>query len=260
MVRELLVTPLLDSFKNGEFSKFVRTVNDLSNEHDLEAMELTKHSEHLNNEYENYKKAYKKNRGSILTPELAMLDRHRDNGLKLFQRSAKLVADFAYEEEDRNAGKLIYQMITKHGTDIYDMGYHQQGGVTDEIIDEVDEGDPAIGEAIDRLHLRKWYLEMKTAHKAFDKVFKARLKEQEQVQSVPNLPEIRKRTTAALRELFIWIFINAKKSGNMELFETYIGQLNILTTQYNTAVERRLGGNTDEGQELDDDFDPDQGA
>ncbi|WP_165583331.1 hypothetical protein [Aquimarina atlantica] len=54
------------------------------------------------------------------------------------------------------------------------------------------------------------------------------------------------------------MFIRAKTKG-IDLFETYIGNLNALTIQYNQSVERRLNGNSSTNQELDDDFDQDQG-
>ncbi len=256
-MKTLLLTPQLKKFKNGEFSKYIRTVKDLSSKHDLEGMQLTEHSNTLNNTYKNFKKAYKKNRGSTLTSELALMDRYRDNGLKLLQRSVKLIADFAREEQDRHLANLIYKTITKHGKRIYNMPYGQQGGIMDEIIEEIEDS-AELGAAIDALHLRKYFNEMKEAHQAFDKVYKARLEELQEIQNIPTVSKTRKRTTTALKTLFSWIFINTKSSGNMELFETYIGQLNALTIQYNTAVNRRLKGNTDADPELDDGFDPDR--
>lgn len=256
-MKELLVAPKLENFKNGEFSKYTRTLLELSNEQDLDAMELTPYIDTLTSEYDSFKAVYKKNRGSILTPELAMLDRYRDNGLKLVQRSVKLIADFARDENDRNQANLVYKAITKHGTAIYDMAYNQQGGVMDEIIEEVDV-DTKLSTAIDALHQRKYFDEMKDAHQSFDRIFKARLKEQQREQSNLNLTELRKRTTTALREVLDWVFIRAKTKGIAQ-FETYIGNLNALTEQYNLSIERRLHGKTSTEQELDDDFDPNQG-
>ncbi|WP_282086671.1 DUF6261 family protein [Aquimarina algiphila] len=256
-MRDLLVAPKLESFKNGEFSKYIRTTIELSEEQDLDIMELRSHANTLISNYNAFKLVYKKNRGSILSPELALLDRSRDNGLKLVQRSIKLIADFASDEDDRNQANLVYSVFSKHGKEIYDMSYNQQGGVMDEIIEEF-ETDPKLTTAIDALNQRKYFNEMKEAHQRFDTIFKDRVKEQQREQTDLNITELRKLTSRALRELLDWIFINAKTKGITQ-FETYIGTINALTEQYNLSVERRLNSKTTTDQELDDDFDPSQG-
>lgn len=253
----LVVTPQVKSFKNGEFSKYIRTLLQLSEEEDLDTLELSDFVKELNTAYNNFKKVYKKNRGSILTPEMARYDNQRDNSLKLLQRGTKLIADFAGDEKDRHQANLIYATISKHGKEIYNMAYNQQGGVMDEIIEDI-EGSTELSAVIDNLHQRKYFDEMRTAHKAFDSVFKARVKEQQQEQTTVSITELRKLTTLALRELLDWVFIRAK-TKEIDVFETYIGNLNALTMQYNQSVERRLNGNTSTNQELNDDFDQDQG-
>jgi len=257
-MKDLLTAPKLENYKNGEFSKYTRTVIELSNEQDLNAMELQEYVTSLTSSYDNFRAVYKKNRGSILTPEMVAQDRYRDNGLKLVLRSTKLIADFASQEKDRNQANLIYNTINKHGKEIYNMSYHQQGGIMDEIIEDI-EGDPKLGMAIDDLHQRTYFEEMKTAHRAFDRIFKARVKEQQKEQSDLSITELRKLTTKALREVLDWIFIRAKTKG-IEQFTVYIGNLNALTEQYNLSVERRLSGNKNTPQELDDDFDQTQGT
>ncbi|GAA4276497.1 DUF6261 family protein [Aquimarina mytili] len=257
-MNNLLVVPQLKSFKNGEFSKYTRTVIELSQEHDLDTMGLSIYADKLVSEYNAFRAVYKKNRGSILTPELAMLDRQRDNGLKLVQRSIKLIADFSDDEQDRNQANMVYKVFSKHGKDIYDMAYNQQGGVMDEIIEEI-EGDTQLSTAVKSLNQGKHYSQMVKAHQGFDTVFKKRIKEQQQSQTELSITELRKQTTAALRELLDWIFIHAKTKGIAQ-FEIYIGNLNALTEQYNISVERRLNnGRTEIDQDLNDDFDPNQG-
>ncbi len=257
-MRDVLVAPKLENFKNGEFSKYTRTAIELSKEQDLDAMELKPHFDTLVKNYDAFRLVYKKNRGSMFSPELAVLDTRRDNGVKLMQRSVKLIADFSDDESDRDQAALIYNVFSKHGKEIYDMGYNQQGGVMDEIIEEI-EGNTQLGTAVDTLHQRKHFDAMKKAHQGFDTIFKARIKEQQQEQNELSITELRKQTTAALRALFDWIFIYAKTKG-MAQFDTYIGTLNALTEQYNLSVERRLNtGKIEIDQELNDDFDPNQG-
>lgn len=258
-MRNLLVAPKLESFKNGEFSKYTRTVIELSEEQDLDTLGLTTYTKQLIADYDAFRQVYKKNRGSVLSPELAMLDRRRDDGLKLVQRSIKLIADFSNDEGDRNHANSLYKVFSKHGKEIYNMAYNQQGGVMDDIIEEID-GDPQLIKAVKTLNQGKHYDQMVTAHKGFDAVFKERIKEQQQGQFELSITELRKQTTASLRELFDWIFILAKTKG-ISQFETYMGNLNALTEQYNLSVERRLSnGKTETDQDLDDDFDPNQGA
>ncbi len=252
-MNNVLVIPQLKSFKNGEFSKYTRTFIELSQEQDLDAMKLSTYVDQLITDYEAFKMIYKKNRGSILTPELAQLDGFRDNGIKLLQRSIKLIADFAGDDHDRNQATLVYKVFTKHGKDIYDMAYNQQGGVMDEIIEEIETNTP-LCDAIDNLNQRKHFNEMKTAHQKFDTIFKDRIKEQQHHQSDLSITELRKQTTASLREVLDWIFIHAKTKG-VEQFETYIGHLNALTEQYNLSVERRLNDKKEVNQALNDDFD-----
>ncbi|GGX24811.1 DUF6261 family protein [Aquimarina muelleri] len=256
-MKELLAAPKLENFKNGEFSKYVRTLLELSNEQNLDAMELTSYKNTLVSEYDAFKTVYKKNRGSILTPELAMMDQYRDNGLKLVQRGVKLIADFAKDEKDSKQANMLYKVFSKHGYKIYDMAYNQQGGIMDEIIEEIEET-PELRTAIEELNQRKYFDEMKQAHLNFDTVYKSRIKEQQQEQSDLSITELRKTTTKALRELLDWVFIRAKTKGITQ-FETYIGNLNALTEQYNLSIERRLSNKSDITQELDDDFDPSQG-
>ncbi len=257
MTETLVTLPNLRRFKNGEFSKYTRTVIELSKEEDLIAMELSMYVDTLTTTYNDFKTVYKKNRGSILTPELATLDRYRDNGLKLLLRIPKLIADFGREENDRKLANIILKVITKHGSDIYDMAYNQQGGIMDEIIEEVEEN-KEVGNAVDALNLRKYFNEMKEAHQSFDSIYKSRIKEQQQGQSELSITELRKITATSLRELFDWIFIHAKTKG-LAQFETYIGNLNALTDQYNLSVERRLNNKNTTNEALDDDFDPSQG-
>ncbi len=256
-MRNLLVVPQVDNFKNGEFSKYTRTVLELSAEQDLNAMSLTPYVDALKTSYDAYRAVYKKNRGSILTKELANYDMLRDNGLKLVQRSVKLVADFSRDEQDRKQANMVYNVFNKHGKEIYNMAYNQQGGVMDDIIEEI-EADPKLTTAIDTLNQRKYFNEMKEAHQSFDSIFKGRIKEQQQEQNDLSITELRKLTSRALRELLDWIFINAKTKGITQ-FETYIGTLNALTEQYNISVERRLNGKVTTNPALDDDFDQNQG-
>ncbi|WP_062054702.1 DUF6261 family protein [Aquimarina longa] len=256
-MKQLVVAPKLESFKNGEFSKYTRTVLELSKEQDLRALELISYANELKVNYANFRAVYKKNRGSLLTPQMVMHDQHRDNGLKLIQRGTKLIADLAAEEQDRNLAMLLYKTITKHGKEIYNMAYNQQGGVMDEIIEEI-EGSPELNTALDILQQRKYFNEMKAAHAAFDNIFKSRVKEQQLEQTDLNIVTLRKLTSRALRELFDWIFIRAKTNG-ISQFETYIGNLNVLTEQYNLSVERRLSGKSNTHQELNDDYDQQQG-
>ncbi|WP_062061622.1 DUF6261 family protein [Aquimarina longa] len=253
----LLVLPQLQKFKNGEFSKYIRTVIELGEEQDMERLDLELYAAKLKEAYTNFRTVYKKNRGSLLTPEMVMYDRYRDNGLKLFQRSIKLIADFARKEEDRNRASRIYRVISKHGKAIYDMAYNQQGGIMDEIIEEI-EGDDILLTTVENLGQRQSFLEMKEAHTNFDIMFKERVKEQQREQTKLNLRDLRGYTQDAYRELFDWIFINAKTKG-IEQFETYIGNLNTLTEQYNLSVERRLNNGRNISEELDDDFDQNQG-
>ena len=186
-----------------------------------------------------------------------MLDRYRDNGIKLVQRSVKLIEDFAQDEKDRTHATLLYKAFSKHGANIHDMAYNQQGGIMDEIIEEIEEN-PDLNTAMDALHMRKYFNEMKEAHHNFDTVYKGRIKEQQQEQSDLSITELRKITTKALRELMDWIFIHAK-TKDITQFKTYIGNLNALTEQYNLSIDRRLHGKNSETQELDDDFDSSQG-
>ena len=195
---------------------------------------------------------YKKNRGSLLTPEMVLYDNQRDNGLKLLQRGVKLIADFAREETDRNQANLIFNAISKHGKEIYNMSYNQQGGVMDEIIEDL-ETKPVLYKALDDLHQRKYFNEMREAHQAFDKVFKERIKEQQRESGDLSITELRKNTTVALRELLDWIFIRTKTNGEAK-YTTYMGNLNALTNQYNQSVERRLNGNVNTNQDLTDDI------
>ena len=157
---------------NGEFSKYTRTVIELSQEEDLEVLGLTGFVKDLVVAYDRFKEVYKKNRGSLLTPEMVLYDNQRDNGLKLLQREVKLIADFAREETDRNQANLIFNAISKHGKEIYNMSYNQQGGEMDEIIEDL-ETKPVLYKALDDLHQRKYFNEMRETHQAFDKVYKA---------------------------------------------------------------------------------------
>ena len=59
-MKDLLVSPKLENFKNGEFSKYVRTLLELSKEEDLDAMQLKTHAKKLESDYEAFRKVYKK--------------------------------------------------------------------------------------------------------------------------------------------------------------------------------------------------------
>jgi len=179
------------------------------------------------------------NRGSDISKELGEIDTRRDNCIDGILGIAEAYL-LHFNQEFREAASLIVNKINNYGTAIARQNYPTEtasiNGITAAFSSE-----PALQNALTKLHLTEWAAKLKEENDFFNQRFLDRVDETSKKSDLKT-KELRKNITDNYNTLRN--HLNSHSTLNATTFKPIMDQLNELIDKYNGMVNRRSGGKT----------------
>ncbi|MGN6494127.1 MAG: DUF6261 family protein [Agriterribacter sp.] len=248
----MLTTPTLKKYRQGDFVQYMNNVLQIISAARATTLNITSQRNVLQQAVQNLNDSWQPKTGSELTPEIAELDRQRDQcftGLKL---TVDNWAIHHYKSEFREAAFIISDYIAAHGRRITDLRYQLQTATLDAIISYLENEHARY---IVRLGLQEWVSDLKALNEAFNTMYLARIKAVP-LQERGFVKALIKTATGTFRQLktmFEARFSVAvtDQQPAIPLFQQITNEWNVLTQQYNDVVNRNSSNdNIDTGTAL----------
>jgi hypothetical protein len=232
----------LVKLRNAEFLQFVATYSDIVAVNDPAALNVSAPHAAFKLKTDEMSELFKRERSSIFTQALVLLDERRDNAITGF---AALVNGNCYhiDVETKQAARLLNESLNLYGVGIARLNLQAETSTISGIVHDW-ENQPELSAAITRLGLSDWVAELKTANQLFDQKYLERTREYGAAN--PNtLKSKREETVVAYYELRKYIDANSVVNS-APAYEKLIGELNALINQYNELLNTRSAEPTPE--------------
>lgn len=194
-------------------------------------------------------KALNKDRSSDYTPKLSEADQRRDDAYRSF-RHAILSASYRPDEELRAAAGELLDILKRHHSTLYDLGYVAQSTEMKSLRTELEQNKAAVKQAA----VQPLLVEMTEAMEHFDALYQEKL----DVESGINLPLVSEtRTTLAKQLNLMFSHIEIMLEDEHEEVDSLVEKFNSVITDTMTTVRARQtrleNGDREEEEGLMDD-------
>ncbi|MBS3772166.1 MAG: hypothetical protein KGY69_18075 [Bacteroidales bacterium] len=224
----------------GEFIQFLDNSISICKNNDPVALEIDTTLNPLEESLGNIEAVFNKERGSKLTEDIIVLNKRRDNAIKLLTLHAKGYSRYCFEEAKRQAAEKIYKAITKYGHSIYRLNYQAETSTLSILVNEL-LSDPGLARAVNTLDLQPAVNELETANELFNDKYLSRVIDMADM-AAESASAQRKTAMKHYRRLIKLIEALAVVSGQ-DRYQSLINELNELIETYNEEADSRAGNN-----------------
>ncbi|MGM0531452.1 MAG: DUF6261 family protein [Bacteroidota bacterium] len=179
---------------------------------------------------------FKNKQGSDLTKEIIILNKRRNNAIKLLTSHAKGYSRYHFEDTRRKAAKKIYSAITRYGRFIYRLNYQAKTATLSNLVNDL-LSDAGLAEAVDALDLHPLVNELKTSNELFNDKYLDRIDEMSE-RPAESASGLRNTAMGQYRKLVKMIEARAVVSGP-DRYQDLIKELNGLIERYNKVADSR---------------------
>ncbi|CAH0229325.1 hypothetical protein SRABI27_02433 [Pedobacter sp. Bi27] len=236
MINSIILQPL----RNGEYIQFLTDTLNIVSKNNPEALKVSAQYDALRTATADIEKLFKISQGSLVTQELEVLDKRRDdaiNGITLQVQSLSYSADAVLNKH----GKTLSAHLALFGTGIAKDNYQSETTSLRNIANDW-KNKPELQEAVTALSLGSWLTEMETANDAFNLAY---IKRNEELALAPSdkLKELRNTANNLYYKLRTRINSNLDISDGAEPWSATVNLLNQNISTY-TALQTRRGAGT----------------
>lgn len=225
----------LTHLRNNEFIQFMKNFLGILNEKDLEALKLKSKTDNLAALLVSMTSLYKPDLGSQLTKNLQEDDERRDTALIGIQ-TVITAYTYHFDAETKESADLLAATLKKYGTGISKQNYQGETATINSIIEEWKREEVFVN-AINKLTLADWLIELDTSNTRFNTNYMNRAKEDSEAPEV-KIVDLRKQIVEAYRELSNRV--NAFATiGEVQTYSDIIKRSNSIIEKYNAVVNAR---------------------
>lgn len=194
----MITSPKLSNYRNASLISFLNNVVSACNDYDKEALKINTEVAKIATDVQSLEALYSLAKKSANSESIESLDARRDAATLSIQGIAECYSKH-YEQDYRDAAKVILNTFSKYGKGIARQAYRDQTATLQRLVNDF-ENDVTVSTALSKLHLTAWGQELKTANVEFEEVFKLRNKE---LTSQPdqNVKDVRNTATENYRRL-----------------------------------------------------------
>lgn len=221
--------------RHNEFIQFVTNFLEILKENNPKALKLKSQTDNLSALVSSMIELYKPEKGSSITKTLQEDDERRDTALVGIQ---SLINAFTYhfDAETKESADIMAASLKKYGTGLAKQNYQGETATINSILAEWQRKEVFVN-AINKLNLNDWVIELGTANTEFNSNYLDRAKEDAEAPEV-KLVDLRKQIMQAYRELSNRINAFATIS-EVDTYSNMIKQTNSIIEKYNAVVIAR---------------------
>jgi hypothetical protein len=225
----------LVKLRNAEFLTFVATYSEIVAVNDPAKLNVATQHAAFKLKLDEMSELFKRERSSIFTQALVLLDERRDDAITGF---ATVINGFCYhfDAETKQAARLLNESLILYGVGIARLNLQAETSTISGIVHDW-ETQPYLSAAITRLGLSDWVAELKTANQLFDQKYLERTREYGAA-NPSTMKGKREEMTVAYYELRKFIEANSIINPGAA-YDKLIGELNALIVQYNLLLNTR---------------------
>jgi tRNA nucleotidyltransferase/poly(A) polymerase len=235
MINNLTLQPL----RNSEYLQFITDTLNILSKNSPEALNISAQYNALSNAKDEVEKLFKISQSSLVTTEIEVLDKRRDdaiNGINL------LVQAFAYSADAvvNKHGKTLTAHLALFGPRIAIENYQSETTILRNIANDW-KNKPELQEAVTALNLGSWLTELETANNEFNLAY---IKRNEELAMAPTekLKELRNTANSLYYKLRTRINSNLDINDGAEPWATTVNLLNQNISTYTLLQTRRTAG------------------
>lgn len=221
--------------RNGEFVQFFQTLTEFIQQSNPAALNIEQQYNTIAQLQATLSNNYAKQRKSDLTALIAIEDKRRDNALQGIIFNIRSYT-YHFSPSIQNAALILIKYIKRFGKSMTRQNYATVTSNISSIISHF-ENDEKYIDAISKLNLEGWLLELKTANNAFQHLYIKRLEEKAETPSIKTA-NLRADITLAYKKILKHIAANAVIHPTESILHL-IKQINALIDKYNTLVNTR---------------------
>ncbi|BAX80980.1 DUF6261 family protein [Labilibaculum antarcticum] len=232
----------LTNLRHNEFIQFIINYLEILSKNDLTALKLQPQSDNLSALIASMIALYKPDKGSSITKILLEDDNRRDKSLVGIQTVINAYT-YHFDAEIKESADVLTASLKKYGTAITKQNYQGETATVNSILDEW-KRESAFVNAINKLALTDWVVELGTANTQFNTDYLDRAKEDAESPEI-KIVDLRKQIIQAYYELSNRV--NAFATiGEVETYTDMVKHSNSIIEKYNAVIVARAAKTVEE--------------
>lgn len=231
----MVTAPSFYKYRNSEFIQYLTDIKSIILKHDPKVLKVKPQTIALIDTITVMHEVYKKQLGITITDEIQALDKRRDVAI-IGIRSVAEGFTYHFDIVKRNAAEKLINSIDQYGSSIARQNYLAQTTILRNLTEEW-RTSVHLKAAIAMLNLNDWVYELKESNDLFNAKYLKRNTEYADASRV-NVSELRDEAKIAYSNLINHITAHVTLSLS-ETYITLVDEINSITKQYNTLVQRR---------------------
>lgn len=225
------------ALRDGEYLQMLSETIDCVEEANAVAEKVQAQLVKLKDAFSQSSDLFKIPRDSPFSKQLIVFDTRRNNAIKGISGIVRSYHKH-FNDEYREAAKLLQRNLTLFGKKIYMMNYQEKSAIISSLTEDW-EDNPTLAAASTLLHLDDWTAELKESNTAFIDLYILRTQEYS-AKSTATFRQKRKEGMAAYFELIKHLKARAITDVSVD-YAKVLRQINVSLEQYKTLLNGRKG-------------------
>lgn len=225
------------ALRNAEYLQFLSSTIDVVEDNDPAVLNVLPQLTSLKSAYNISTDLFKLPQDSPLSKELLSIDARRNNGILGIIGVVRSYKKH-FQQEHRDAAKLLHNTIKLYGKKIYRMNYHAKSAIVSSWVNNW-EDNPGLATAATLLHLDDWIAELKASNEAFIANYDLRTQEHA-AKSTATFKQKRKEGMAAYHDLINHLEARAITDVSVN-YKKVLSEIDALLDQYKVLLHSRKG-------------------